>query len=361
MQRRLLVVAATTGCVVVLAIGAGLLWPTGPSGRVAEAMRYLPADASSVAFYDAAPSRERLGFTDLSSDSSDEDIAEYLGRSGEKRWATSSIAQSYTSMYEWSWNFADVEWEANYYADDASATVLKFRDDLDMATVVDSFAKREYERSKAGEYPEFNADISALGDEAVSVLLHVIIVPDEQLVLAGPEPEALLDTVRGDADSLADSDVATELLGPLQTPEFVTLAVGESSCADPAELMGDRASPEQQRALEEMLKKTAGYADLHPISGHAAAITTMDDEPTAQAFVAYEDGDAAQADAGPRGEYVENAASPVNAEPYADALEPEVTADGSLLTFTFNGDEAVARLPSMVRAQDQPWAICAPA
>lgn len=360
MPRRLLIVTTTTVCVVVLAIGAALLWPSGTSGRLAEAMRYLPADAASVDFYDSAPSRERLGFPDLSSDSSDDNIAEYLGKAGEKRWATSSLASSYPAMSGWSWNFADVEWEANYYGDDASAVIFKLRDDLDMATVVDSFANHDYKRTEDGEFPEFSADLAAQGNDAVAVLLHAIIVPDEQLLLAGPSPETLLDTVRGDADSLAASDVVSELLGPPQSPEFVALAVGESSCISAADLLGDRTSREQRRAVDEKLKESDGYGGLHPINGHAAAISTIDDKPTAQAMVAYDDADAAAADAGPRGEFVKNGTSPVNGEPYALRLKPEVATDGALLSFTFNGDDAVARLPSMVRAQDQPWAMCAP-
>lgn len=108
-----------------------------------------------------------------------------------------------------------------------------------------------------------------------------------------------------------------------------------------------------------MLKNTDGYTDLHAFTGHAAAISTIDDEPTAQAVVAYEDGDAAEADAG-RGDYVEAGTSAIDARPYAESLEPAAAIDGSLLVFTFNGDEAVGRLPIMIRKSDQPWAMCAP-
>lgn len=247
MQRRLLFVAVTTSCVVVLAIGAVMLWTSGASGKAAEAMRFLPADASYVEFYDSEPSSVRLGLEDLSSDSTDKKIAEYLGKAGERQWVTSSLATSYTAMASWSWHFADVEWEANYFGDDASATVFKLRDDLDMDAVIDSFAERDYERSDAGDFPEFSADLSALGDEAVPVLARAIVVPDEHLVLAGPNPEALLETVRGDADSLADSDTATELLSSFAAPEWAMLAVGESSCTDAADLLGEGASPSSSR------------------------------------------------------------------------------------------------------------------
>src|SRR5690606_23458744 len=118
-------------------------------------------------------------------------------------------------------------------------------------------------------------------------LTSVVVVVDRQLLIAGPEAEVVLNVLGDDSAPLAENDVATALASGMDSPEFAVVAVGESSCIGLADLLGERASPEQRRALGAQLNTTDGYATLRPFLGHAAAISADDGETVAEALVAY--------------------------------------------------------------------------
>lgn len=320
---------------------------------VDEAMEVLPADAESILFTDLAGARERLGYGDLTSESSQSQFESYIKDSMESPWALSTLGQYFQVMDEWGWSFVDVEWEALLMGEDSNATALKFHDDLDMGVVEASFEDKGYERSDVQGFPAYALNLSETDSaEVIAPLLNVVVLPDQHLLLTGPDAESLIDTVTGDADPLADSDVASDLVASLDAPEFLTLSAGESSCVDPAEALGESGTPEAQEAL------ASDLADLRDPEGHVAAITIGDDGPVARVVVGYGDSETAEADAESRQELLDNGASIATGEPYAELLGAEVDSDGDLIRYELTTDKARLSLSQMVQRRDVPWAFC---
>jgi hypothetical protein len=117
------------------------------------------------------------------------------------------LGGSFALMEDWGWNWADVEWEAEYHGDDAYATAYKLRDDIDMDTVRNGFAEQGYEDSEVDGYPSYSLDLQTVSGDGPVVpgLLEVVVMPDDHLLLAGPDAEALLAAATGEADALTET------------------------------------------------------------------------------------------------------------------------------------------------------------
>jgi hypothetical protein len=324
---------------------------------VDDAMGVIPADAETVIFSDLARERERLGFGDLTSESSESEFDDYLSAAVDEPWVGSALGSYAVPMREWGWSFVDVEWEASYYTDENYATAYRLRDDLDPGVVESSFADRGYERSEVAGYPAFSLDLddAAEDEPPIPELFEVVLLPDQHLLLAGPDAELLVDTATGDAESVADSGAAAELVGAVDAPEYLALSM---DCVDPMRLMGRLPSPEAVEALESSLAETPGSSDLRRPVGHLAAVTSATDEPAAEAVVAYADSADAEADVEPRQAFLDDAASPINNVPYAELLDPAAEGDGAFVRYDFAEDDALGMLPQMIQTFDLPWAYC---
>ena len=135
-------------------------------------------------------------------------------------------------------------------SEDVSATAFKLRDDIDMDAVQAEFADGGYEESDVDGYPAYSLDISDLSVDEYPIpsLLNVIVIPDEQLLLTGPHAEVLIGPATDDADSLADSDLADDLVGEVENPEYLQLSLGDSSCVDAMEALVRTARPSRRRS-----------------------------------------------------------------------------------------------------------------
>jgi hypothetical protein len=350
---RRLVLPLVAGCVIVVAavVVAVVVWPDAESESVDDALAVLPADAEVVTFVDAAAARERLGHGDLTSESSEGEVEAFFRESMEDApWGGSSLSTYFASMEDWGWSWADVEWEAEYVGADAYATAFKLRDDLDMDAVLDSFADQGYESSDVDGYPAYSLDVQdASGDAAPVVpLLEVVAMPDEHLLLTGPDAEALLAAATDDADTLAETDVAPELVDAIDDPEYFVLAVGESSCVPGGSGSAGQTPSEQ----------VPGADDLNAITGYVAAATAGDGELAAQAVSAYADEAAAAEDVGPRTALLEEGTSPISDQPYSELFDADVESAGGTLRYDLGGDETARRLPQLTQSFVAPWAFC---
>jgi hypothetical protein len=355
-------VVAVVVAVVAAVVVAVLVWPSSSDDPVDDALAVMPADATTITFTDAAAARERLCYGDLTSESPEDEVDALVADSAEVPWSTSSLGTYYVAMEGWSWNFLDVEWEAANVSEDVSATAYKLRDDIDMDAVQAEFADRGYEESDVDGYPAYSLDVSDVSaDEAAIVtLLNVIVIPDEQLLLTGPDAEALIDPATGEADSLADSELADDLVGEVENPEYVQLSLGDSSCVDTMAALGEGSTPESMEELAGALAETPGYKDLKPITGHVAGVAVPDGEPVARAAAAYPDDDSAAADVDPREAIMAEGSSVVSGQPYSEVVSADVESDGSIVTYDLGGGDTVLRLPQMVQTNDLPWAVCPP-
>jgi hypothetical protein len=343
--RRLILPVVAAFAVIAGVLVVAVMWPESDSDPIDDALAVMPADAEIVTFTDTAAAHERLGHGDLTSESSEHDVDEFINASLETApWGASSLGASFALMEGWGWNWADVVWEAEYHSEDSYATAYKLRDDLDMETVRESFAENGYEGSDVDGYPAYSLDVQTVsGDQVVVELLNIVLMPDDHLLLAGPDAESLLAAATDDADSLADTDPAAELVDAVDAPEYLMLVVGESSCVDTRRPGGVDPS-----ALE----------DLQPITGYVAAATASDGDLAAQVVSTYAGEDAAAADVGPRTELLENGTSLLTNQPYSELYSAEVEGDGSTVRYDLGGPDVARSLPQFVQASDVPWAYC---
>jgi hypothetical protein len=83
---RRLVLPVAAACVVVAGVlVAAVVWPDSASRTVDDALAVMPADAELVMFTDAAAARERLGYGDLTSESSQGEVDEFITASLDSR------------------------------------------------------------------------------------------------------------------------------------------------------------------------------------------------------------------------------------------------------------------------------------
>jgi len=159
------------------------------SSRLEEALEYLPAASTTVAFTDGG---------------NDQDWPALLADTG--------------------LDATDVVWEAVATAADGSARVWKTVDDLDFDAVAARLAGAGHERSGAADRPTFTAGSATLA-----------LVPDEELVVSGSDVDALLAVVTDDADSLADAGSLGDLLdhaGDQDALEYAALTLAPPDGCD---------------------------------------------------------------------------------------------------------------------------------
>jgi hypothetical protein len=342
-----LVIAAVLGVVAAVAVVALVVWPSS-SGSVDDALDVVPADADLVTFTDVAAARDRLGYGDLTSESSESEQEDYISEAIDGApWAYTSLDSSWWQMEDWDWGHTDIEWEIAYQNDDANASAFKLRDDLDMDLVTGTFGELGYESSEIGGNPAYSLDVEDVpsDEEPVVPLLNVVVLPEDHLLLTGPDAESLLDPATGDAESLADAEPVADVTDALGDPEFAHLAMGETSCID---------------ALDGAEEEPPGYSDFHEITAHGTAVTVVDDQPVGRAAAGYADAEAATADVDPRAAFIEDGTAPTTDEPYSELFTAGVESDGSVVRYELDGDDVAQIVLPMVQRQELPWAYCAP-
>ena len=176
--------------------GCGLL---DGSSRLEAALEYLPADTTVVTFVDRARIAERHGASE------DDGYGTELGVWDE-------------AMKDAAFDESDVEWEALGTGDGTLARVWKMSDDLDFAKVAADLEDAGYERSGPSSRPTFHADIAdadrtgLIGGRYPVQLADLALVPDEELIVTGPQTADVLKVATDDADSLADKGSYDDLL-----------------------------------------------------------------------------------------------------------------------------------------------------
>lgn len=225
------------------------------SSRLEESLEYLPSGATTVTFVDRAAVAERVGDGDP-----------------ETAYGT-ELARWTEAMADAAFDDSDVEWEAVATGDGSLGRVWKMSDDLDFDAVADDLEDAGFERSGPQDRPTFTADLAAadenglVGGRYPAVLLSLALVPDEEVIVSGPDVDALLDVVEDDADSLADAGSFGDLLdksGDQDDLEHAALTL-EPSCG-----ASGRISPEQAAQQYGGLLRPAGmglFATADAVTG----------------------------------------------------------------------------------------------
>ena len=241
-MRRSLVPVLTLALVGTSLTGCGLF---GGSSRLDDALEVVPGSSSRVIFFDRAAAIERLDVDEIDADSSEDEIDEYVDAVLELPWSTELDRYLLTMLEDAPFTAQDVDWEVSAYdIDDGFGRVWRMNDDLDLDDVVDDLKDLGFEEEGSDDDAHtLRIDLEDLGDEQpyLTPLLNVTIVPDEHLIITGPQADNVAEVVADDADSAVDTDAFEDLIDSTDDVELADLARDDMACS----LGFTRLSPEQ--------------------------------------------------------------------------------------------------------------------
>jgi len=260
--------------VVVLALVAAAVWvlTRGPSTRLTDAVEVLPASAARVSFTDWAAVRAEVG-DGVDADADEGEVQDFLDRAFDADLiATSGLWESTATLASgYGFSPLDVEFEVVGQGTDGALVALRLAADANL----DAIAKRLDDLGYAAPDDRTDGlwqgtdDILGRAGPSLSVLLRNVALTDGW-VLASDEP-AFLDTVtevlRGDDDSLADTNGADRLLDALgeESPTNAVLWPTDFVCED---LAMAQAGDADQPVVDQLVDDAGGVA---PLAGMAVA------------------------------------------------------------------------------------------
>lgn len=351
-----------TGASIVTATSATAATPTsspaahdgGLPPTLAEALRTVPADVTSVWFTDDAAMKRRWGATDVTSQS-DPDSPEFKKYLDHTRNAAGNNLMPYAVVMakDWGWGGLDVQWMiAPMGQSGPPVAVYRLRSDLDMAAVVDSFQKNGFTRSGPDDRPTFHADLGSI--TGAPPFFDAVVLPEQHLLVTGAPSDRVLATIDDPSASLVDNPTLVRLMAGVPTPEFAWITLGGDTCLSPVSVLGPQGGPAQaSRAISGMLDALAG---THPLDG--AAAVTIDDS-SAVVTTDFADSAAAAADAKIRPKMLTGGTSVVTQRPYTELFTVQDTdVQGRVLRYDLTMTRRAVDLPNMVQRRDTPWAYC---
>lgn len=344
-MRRSLVPALTLALVGTSLTGCGLF---GGSSSLDDALEVVPGSASRVIFFDRAAAIERLDVDEIDADSSEDEIDEYVDAVLELPWSTELDRYLLTMLEDAPFTAQDVEWEVTSYDnDDGFGRVWRMNDDLDLDDVIDDLKELGFEEEGSDDDAHaLRIDLEDVGEDQpyLTPLLNITIVPDEHLIIGGPQAADVADVVADDADSAVDTDAFEDLIDSTDDVELADLSRDDMACS----LGFSRLSPEQVAAsgIEEL-----GRPDEVGFFVHG-------DEADTRSVLQFEDDDAAEDDAEARETFLDEGSSPVSGVPYNEFGSWDVEADGDQVRIDIDYDDP-KDVPALVSRGDY-LSFCGP-
>jgi hypothetical protein len=323
----------------------------GYGGTAPDALRLVPAGATSVEVVERAAAAERIGADAETGDPAD-DIADYAQQMAEKApWGGTELDQWVVPMNEGDAAFTalDVERQVTFSSGGgALVKVWQVGEGVDLAALATDLEKSGFEAEEADGATTFTADLGLAdpttqlvdGKYPVVSFREVTVVPDEHLVVAGPA-DAVLAVVSGDDESLADTGGPDGVIGSLGDAEFLSLTSGDAVLCAPAQAPPDALEDSGLDALE--TPEQVAFA----ITGEGSVAASVTDT------FAFPDPETAEADAEARQAYLDEGTSMKTREPIAGLLDGvEVSTSGSVETVEYTFSDGAGRALLMHRSQD---------
>jgi len=309
----------------------------------------VPADATNVEITRRAEVAERLA-VDAETGATEEELQAYTkAMSRTAPWGGTELDLYVRAMNdEAEFSALDVDWQVTWSLDQSPPVHgWKMHDDLDLDAVGDDLAASGYEESESNGLRTFTANLAAAdpaglvgGKYPAVAMREVTLVPEQNLIVAGPADEAL-PVISENAESLAEAASAAEVTVGLDKAEYVALELGEGvRCAD-------------ARATPAILESAGLDALEHPEAVGFAILPGEGEEATPRNVFVFSDADTAKADATARENYLSDGASLVTREPLADLIDDaEITTDGSVETVDYTFADGPERAVRMVQLHD---------
>lgn len=341
MQRRTKGILAGVGGVVVLAgviVGVQLLADGDGAG---EALAVLPADAEWVEYVDRDAVYEAAGLDDLEHGASDSEFDDHTEDLAGLPVGT-PLARYVRVMQAAAFSELAVDWYATAQSADSMVSVYRLDDDIDLGDVAEDLEDAGYDQGEVQGRDRFTADLEDAGTSGLvgdryplPALADVTIDEDEHLLVTGSDPEAVLDVLDENADSLADDDSVADLFDEAGDVAYASVSAGARACAEPERL---------SEAQREQATADSGSDALGRPDAVGTFLLEDDDDLVPLTLLGFgSDGDA-EDDAAAREEWLEEGTDPVTRQPNADLYDVEsVEADGSLVRVEVDHGEQAAR------------------
>lgn len=338
-----LVALAVVGGVCALVI---LLDDEAPPGVAA--VRYLPAEAGLVQFFDRDSWAERNGVGDIGHDPSEADRNAYADAL-EGAYHTTPLAESLVQAPGSPIGDVDIDWSASARGDfdhpDRYWEILRIDDAVDLSAVGAELEDAGYEVGTTAGRPTYRApevDESAdLIDGRIPAELDEVTILEDRQLLVTSGSEDVLEVVDGDRKSFADTEA-----GPLAQraagSEYFQIAGRDGlRCPTPSDTDSD--DPKTEKML-------TALDDLGRPDAAAVSVEIRDGQETVGAALQFPSSEAARTDAAIRRTYIPLARDPLTYEPLSELIDLEaVRADGSMVVveFDYRGDEDAATARSL--------------
>jgi hypothetical protein len=328
------------------------------SEPIVQALAYVPIGASTFAFTDWVALKASQGLSDLTSAATDDERGTFLRSLSVVNSADTPFSMMAANVFfakglltHWGFDNLDLDWEASISGSFGVASVLRLRDDFDLAPVVSRFDERDFTTSTvegvtvrshelANEEWVLQADLS---------FLNVALMPDGRTLVLSPRPDPIEQILahRGELTGSGGPPVVLDAAAALDHPSGAWLSFElDRLCNAEA-----RARPD---ALESVQQLLADAGPLHPYTLVAVGYRA-DLDPAGRIVFGYVDPADATADLDGRRTLATDGPSLELAVPIADRFfsVADATVDGGSLILRV-GPPAVADLPSGVRAPTVP-------
>jgi hypothetical protein len=306
-----LAAAGLSGCALLEDIGGGDL---------DDALELVPGGATAVVFKQRADLAELLDLDDVDSGSSAADLEHYAAVVAEQSWAGTQFAPHLTAMAgRAAFSELDIVWEVYGFGPDGSTRAYKMREDLVLDDIGDDLVAATYTEDELSRHRYFYVEPGSSIDDGrypAADMLHVALVPDEQLMLVAGTRSSLETAVAvfdDDADSLTDAGTFVEVIADSDDETDYAVLEKEPYCESDL-------SPEQASA--------SGRDKLGSPVASGFFVGGDGETTTALAFV---DEDAAESDLSAREAYLDEAVLLDSREPLADVADWELERDGNLV------------------------------
>jgi len=269
------VVVYVAGLLVVVAVIGVVTWRLlGARSTYEDALATLPASTLRSAFTDWKVARENAGGQSLDDDSPPRRVAGFLSRAATRDLTSGSGVAAATDVLSRRFGFSglDADWEMVGRTERAQVDVLKL-DGVDMAAVERRLAELGYAAPPGGSgrglaWTASEALVTRLNGTPAPLLRHIVVLPDQHLVLLSDSAAYVAGTARaarGSGGSLLGRGGVESLAEAADEPSAAVQWAGGYACRD----LSMASATAQGRLVGRALVAKAG--PVSPVAGMVLA------------------------------------------------------------------------------------------
>lgn len=312
------------------------------------ALRYAPITTTLVGFTDWTVLKAIEGVEGLTSESSIEDRLEFYGNVvpyGE--FLASNFGNIRRHAEFWGWDSTDLLWEAQFTIDAPPVSIVRLRDDLDLAPFFAYLVEREYTQSEYAGYTTYHhrldMDAEWLHTSGIGILNVAYLADENILVLSSATHglHAVLDAIT-QGDGLAarvDINALAAGLGDVASAFLSPAGCGERELM-PGSPLSSLITDEQIQQFRESTGITGNYSTY--AAGYLVEVIDEQEWPLGIVMLHYPSYAEADADILARWMLAEYGKSHVSDEPFASIFE--VVDSGIIAVDESLGEEGAANL-----------------